>query len=166
MAAPPRMLLLSGGGTEAFVLMPTTFDVSPSSSHILIITTWELYLTSGISKLIVQKALAAAQEKFQIPKDTHITRLSCKASDMPWIGGYAGTQDIFMYVSFSLFPRTYPHSVLKLDRSPFGVKRGCTDERTDNDSYHYACAGKHVVRLDVHAWDKNVSLHPGLWQSV
>jgi hypothetical protein len=28
MAAPPRMLLLSGGGTEAFVLMPTTFDVS------------------------------------------------------------------------------------------------------------------------------------------
>jgi hypothetical protein len=44
----------------------------------------------------MQKALAAAQEKFQIPKDTHITRLSCKASDMPWIGGYAGTQDIFM----------------------------------------------------------------------
>jgi len=33
MAAPPRMLLLSGGGTEAFVLMPTTFDVSPSPSH-------------------------------------------------------------------------------------------------------------------------------------
>jgi hypothetical protein len=28
------MLLLSGGGTEAFVLMPTTFDVSPLSSHI------------------------------------------------------------------------------------------------------------------------------------
>jgi hypothetical protein len=40
------------------------------------------------------------------------------------------------------------------------------DDSTDNDSYHYACAGKHVVRLDVHAWDKNVSLHPGLWQSV
>jgi hypothetical protein len=40
------------------------------------------------------------------------------------------------------------------------------DDRTDNDSYHYACAGKHVVRLDVHAWDKNVSLHPSLWQSV
>ena len=29
MATPPRMLLLSGGGTEAFVLMPATFDVSP-----------------------------------------------------------------------------------------------------------------------------------------
>ena len=51
-----------------------------------------------IVDLSVQKALAAAQEKFQIPKDTHIVRLSCKASDMPWIGGYAGTQDIFMYV--------------------------------------------------------------------
>jgi hypothetical protein len=35
--------------------------------------------------------------------------------------------------------------------------------RTDNDSYHYACAGKHVVRLEVHAWDKNVSLHAALW---
>lgn len=30
MATPPRMLLLSGGGTEAFVLMPVTFDVSLS----------------------------------------------------------------------------------------------------------------------------------------
>jgi len=28
MASPPRMLLLSGGGTEAFVLMPVTYDVS------------------------------------------------------------------------------------------------------------------------------------------
>lgn len=29
MATPPRMLLLCGGGTEAFVLMPVTFDVRP-----------------------------------------------------------------------------------------------------------------------------------------
>jgi hypothetical protein len=70
---------------------------------------------------------------------------------MPWIGGYAGAQDIFMYVTTSL-----------LSKEP-GRGEGLTNS-TDNDSYHYACAGKHVVRLEVHAWDKNVSLHPGLWQ--
>lgn len=26
---------------------------------------------------------------------------------------------------------------------------------TDNDSFYYACAGKHVARLDVHAFEKN-----------
>lgn len=33
---------------------------------------------------------------------------------------------------------------------------------TDNDSYHYACAGKHIVTLTVHVFDKNVSLFPGV----
>ena len=30
--------------------------------------------------------------------------------------------------------------------------------RTDNDAFHYACAGKQVVRLDVWAFEKDVSL--------
>ncbi|WWD16391.1 hypothetical protein CI109_100817 [Kwoniella shandongensis] len=94
MATPPRMLILSGGGYEAFIAMPVNYD----------------------------KAIQMAMEKFNIPKDTHIVRLSCKAQDMQWIGGYAGTQDIFI---------------------------------TDNDSFHYACAGKHVARLGVHVYDKN-----------
>jgi hypothetical protein len=29
---------------------------------------------------------------------------------------------------------------------------------TDNDSFHYACAGKHIVRLIVHVFDKDVGL--------
>ncbi|OCF38280.1 hypothetical protein I317_07960 [Kwoniella heveanensis CBS 569] len=94
MASPPRMLILSGGGYEAFVAMPPNYE----------------------------KAVQLAMEKFNIPKDTHIVRLSCKASEMQWIGGYAGTEDIFI---------------------------------ADNDSFHYACAGKHVARLGVHVYDKN-----------
>ncbi|KAK8861686.1 hypothetical protein IAR55_002509 [Kwoniella newhampshirensis] len=94
MAAPPRMLILTGGGHEAFVAMPANYD----------------------------KAVQVATDKFNIPKDTHVVRLSCKTADMQWIGGYAGTEDIFI---------------------------------TDNDSFHYACAGKHVARLGVHVYDKN-----------
>ncbi|WWC60455.1 uncharacterized protein I303_103027 [Kwoniella dejecticola CBS 10117] len=98
MSAPPRMLILSGGGYEAFVAMPPTFE----------------------------KAVALATEKFNIPA-THVIRLSCKASDMQWIGGYAGQEDIFI---------------------------------ADNDSFHYACAGKHVARLGVHVYDKNAKPGP------
>ncbi|KAK6907483.1 hypothetical protein I203_101477 [Kwoniella mangroviensis CBS 8507] len=98
MAAPPRMLILSGGGYEAFVAMPPSYE----------------------------KALALATEKFNIP-NTHMIRLSCKASDMQWIGGYAGSEDIFI---------------------------------ADNDSFHYACAGKHVARLGVHVYDKNAKPGP------
>nr|XP_019050516.1 hypothetical protein I302_00951 [Kwoniella bestiolae CBS 10118]OCF29446.1 hypothetical protein I302_00951 [Kwoniella bestiolae CBS 10118] len=98
MAAPPRMLILSGGGYEAFVAMPPSYE----------------------------KAVALATEKFNIP-NTHIIRLSCKASDMQWIGGYAGSEDIFI---------------------------------ADNDSFHYACAGKHVARLGVHVYDKSAKPGP------
>ncbi|WWC68494.1 uncharacterized protein I206_102423 [Kwoniella pini CBS 10737] len=98
MSAPPRMLILAGGGYEAFVAMPPTFE----------------------------KALALATEKFNIPA-THVIRLSCKASDMQWIGGYTGQEDIFI---------------------------------ADNDSFHYACAGKHVARLGVHVYDKNAKPGP------
>ncbi|KAK1927856.1 hypothetical protein DB88DRAFT_479560 [Papiliotrema laurentii] len=96
MAAPPRMLLLDAGpgGGEAFVTLPTTYD----------------------------KAIAAAIDKFNIPRDTHIVRLTCNAAEMPYIGGYAGTSEIFI---------------------------------TDNDSYHYACAGKHVARLNLRVFDRN-----------
>lgn len=55
---------------------------------------------------------------------------------------------------------------LWLARSSMRDKLSAGGRSTDNDSYHYACAGKHVVRLDVHAWDKNVSLHTGLWPAV
>jgi hypothetical protein len=79
---------------------------------------------------------------------------------MPWIGGYAGTQDIYMYVCLLLIHITSD------DRSLVSERQMLIDLSTDNDSYHYACAGKHVVRLEVHAWDKNVSLHPGLWTSA
>ncbi|WRT65820.1 uncharacterized protein IL334_002769 [Kwoniella shivajii] len=98
MAAPPRMLILSGGGYEAFVAMPPSYE----------------------------KAITLATEKFNIPA-THVVRLSCKASDMQWIGGYAGSEDIFI---------------------------------ADNDSFHYACAGKHVARLGVHVYDKNAKPGP------
>ncbi|WVR03709.1 hypothetical protein IAU60_000704 [Kwoniella sp. DSM 27419] len=97
--APPRMLILAAGGYEAFVAMPPTYE----------------------------KAVALATEKFNIPKDTHIVRLSALASDMQFIGGYAGGQEIFI---------------------------------ADNDSYHYACAGKHVARLNVHVYDPNAKPEP------
>ncbi|WWC88037.1 uncharacterized protein L201_002940 [Kwoniella dendrophila CBS 6074] len=102
MSAPPRMLILSGGGYEAFVAMPPTYE----------------------------KAVALATEKFNIPS-THVIRLSCKAADMQWIAGYAGAEDIFV---------------------------------ADNDSFHYACAGKHVARLGVHVYDKNAK--PGVAPSA
>ncbi|KAL7424614.1 hypothetical protein Q5752_000298 [Cryptotrichosporon argae] len=42
------------------------------------------------------------------------------------------------------------------DMAWIGVHAGSHDIFiADNDSYHYACAGKHVVRLDVHVFDKN-----------
>ncbi|ORX35265.1 hypothetical protein BD324DRAFT_652404 [Kockovaella imperatae] len=94
MSTPPRMLLLDGGpGGEAFVLMPTSYE----------------------------KAVTAATEKFSVPKETHIVRLTCNAADMPYIGGYAGVSEVFI---------------------------------TDNDSYHYACAGKLVARLNVRIFEK------------
>ncbi|EIW66433.1 hypothetical protein TREMEDRAFT_65285 [Tremella mesenterica DSM 1558] len=94
-SGPPRMLILSGGGTEALLLLPPSYD----------------------------KALAAAYEKLGVNKNTHDLRLTCKASEIPWIGPALGTEEVFI---------------------------------ADNDSFHYACAGKAVVRLGVVVFDKNV----------
>ncbi|GFZ42429.1 hypothetical protein JCM24511_00144 [Saitozyma sp. JCM 24511] len=94
MTAPPRMLYLSGGGYEALVLLPTSYD----------------------------KAVQIATEKFGVNKATHDVRLTCKAAEMPWIGSWAATEDIYI---------------------------------ADTDAYHYACAGKQVVRLGVLVVDKN-----------
>ncbi|KAK4686167.1 hypothetical protein P7C73_g3965, partial [Tremellales sp. Uapishka_1] len=93
MTTPPRMMVLTGGGYEALCALPPTYD----------------------------KAVLLAVEKFAVPT-THLVRLSCKASDMAWIGGMVGNDDLFI---------------------------------ADNDSFHYACAGKHVVRFNVHVYDKN-----------
>jgi len=92
MAQPPRMLLLDGGasGGEAFVALPATYDVSRASTP---------YLVLAADR---QKAVQAATEKFSIPKDTHIVRLTCNASEMPYIGGYAGAAEIFMWAEACL----------------------------------------------------------------
>jgi len=42
-----------------------------------------------------QKAIQLATEKFSIPT-THIVRLSCRASEMPIVGGFAAGEDIFL----------------------------------------------------------------------
>ena len=48
------------------------------------------------SLLIRQKAVQLAYDKFAVPKD-QVVRLSCKATEMPWVGGYAAGEDVFLY---------------------------------------------------------------------
>ena len=132
------MLLLDGGpGGEAFVAMPVNYEVRSD------------LLPLGKVLRLPQKAVTAATEKFSVPKDTHIVRLTCDAANMPYIGNHAGVSEVFMWV----IP------------NPFVA--GSVDWKiafcsTDNDSYHYACAGKHVARLNVRIFEKNVCyiLHP------
>lgn len=99
------------------------------------------------SGLMSQKAIAAAVEKFNIPSNTHIVRLTVNAADMPYIGGHASGPEIFVWVSVHLTIRS---------TWIWRVRRRQADDRTDNDSYHYACAGKHVARLNVRVFEKNV----------
>ena len=79
------MLYLTGGGSEALVSLPTTLDVSP--------THFEL---STLILALPQKAIQLAVDKFNIPKDAYIVRLSCRASEMPIIGGFAAEHDVFL----------------------------------------------------------------------
>ncbi|KAI9632755.1 uncharacterized protein MKK02DRAFT_41065 [Dioszegia hungarica] len=84
MAAPPRMLLLNGGGNEAFVALPTTYD----------------------------KAVQAAADKFTIPKND--IRLSCAASDMPWIGAYVNSPQVFITDNDSYYYACAQKAVVRL----------------------------------------------------
>jgi len=86
MAQPPRMLYLSAGDSEALVALPTTLDLSQSPLP-----------NTSISLMTVphQKAIQLATETFSIPT-THIVRLSCRASEMPIVGGFAAGEDIFL----------------------------------------------------------------------
>ncbi|TYJ55570.1 hypothetical protein B9479_003720 [Cryptococcus floricola] len=60
-------------------------------------------------------------ERFNIPKETHYARLSVRAVDLPWMGGYAAKDRVYI---------------------------------ADNDSYQYACTGKHFARFEVHVYAK------------
>lgn len=79
------MLYLTGGNSEALVALPTTLDVSA-----------ETPLTKLLTTCRTQKAVQLAIDKFSIPKDTHIVRLSCRASEMPIIGACAAGSDVFL----------------------------------------------------------------------
>ncbi|WVQ77350.1 hypothetical protein IAR50_007034 [Cryptococcus sp. DSM 104548] len=94
---PPRMIILSAAeGSDIFVRMPENY----------------------------KKAMAAAMVRFNIPAETHYARLSVRAVDLPWVGGYEAKKDVFI---------------------------------ADNDSYRYACTGKHFARFKVHVYVKNKS---------
>lgn len=62
-AAPPRMLLLSGGGHEAFVALPINFDVSCHGSCLSPTTD-----TYGVNRHIMARGQGSAEAH---PMGTH-----------------------------------------------------------------------------------------------
>lgn len=70
-AGPPRMAILSGGGKEALVALPPSYEV----------------------------AIKVAQEKFEIPTGKWSTRLGMRKAEVPnWLAKWCDGEVLFMWV--------------------------------------------------------------------
>lgn len=123
--APPRMLLLNGGGHEAFVALPMTYDVS------LRLPARSLHPLVWPELILIESCLSCLREVHD-PKERCPTLMCGLGHAVDW-----RVRDFGASIRVSSRHIIYD-PVLKL-----------THCSTDNDSYFYACAQKAVVRLNV-----------------